>query len=66
MQKRVRKEDTMQFCGDMQAAQERYGVGYHSIKKIAKECDAEIKIGRSVRYNFSKMDNYLNKVGEVC
>lgn len=63
MVKRDKREVTDQFCGDMQSAQERYGVGYHSVKKIANECDAVIKIGsKVVRYNFKKMDAYLNSI----
>ena len=48
--------------GRIDDAMQRYGVGRQTIRKVAKEAKAEIKIGRSYLVNFEKLDAYFDAV----
>ena len=47
------------IIGNGEMAQERYNLGASTIRKLADECDATLKIGKSVRYEFQKLDAYI-------
>lgn len=65
MQNRINKATSKEaFSGGMAEAQGRYGYGQATIRKIAEDAGAVIRIGRTVRYNFSKMDRYLEGKSE--
>lgn len=65
MQKREYKINSQSLVvGCIEEAQARYGYGKATIKNIAKEAGAVIRIGRTVRYNFSKIDAYINQLSE--
>lgn len=49
-----------QKSGTLEQAGMRYGFGRNSMRKIAEDAGAIIKIGKSVRVNFTIMDNYLD------
>lgn len=40
-------------------AQRRYGLGRENIKKLAKECGAVVKVGRSFLVNVERMDRFM-------
>lgn len=52
------------YCGSRLEAQGRYNLGARSIRELAEKANARIQIGRSVRYNFRRMDEYLESVSE--
>ena len=41
---------------------ERYKIGRTMMMKLARECDAVKKIGRSVRIDVSKIDAFLDQM----
>ena len=50
--------------GRIDDAVKRYGLGKNSMRELAKVAKAEIRIGKAVLYNFSKIDNYLDNISE--
>jgi len=50
---------------DMPFAKDYFCLGYHSIKKLAKLADAEVRIGTNCRYDIEKMVEYLRENPEV-
>ena len=53
------------ITGTMDQARERYNLGHCTIRKLADECDATLKIGKSVRYDFQKLDAYILSFREI-
>ena len=51
-------------CGSMAEAQARYNYGQATIRQIADEAGATIRFGRTVRYNFTKIDKYLDELSK--
>lgn len=49
-----------QKSGTLEQAGMRYGFGRNSMRKIAEEAGAIIKIGKSVRVNFTILDRYMD------
>lgn len=49
-----------QKSGTLEQAGTRYGFGRNSMRKIAEDAGAVIKIGKSVRVNFSILDKYMD------
>ena len=65
----VRKErdyNIFQKSGRINQACMRYGVGKTTMRNIAKEAEAEIKIGKCYLINFSKVDAYIDSLSGVC
>lgn len=50
--------------GRIEQACARYGVGRSTMRNIAKEAGAEIKIGKCYLINFSKIDSYMDSLSE--
>ena len=55
------------FCpdaimGDINEASARYGVGKASVRKLATDCGAIVRVGRLVRFNFSILDGYVAEI----
>ena len=48
--------------GDINDARARYGMGRNAVETIAEKCGAKFRVGRLVRYNFSKMDAYIDEL----
>lgn len=46
--------------GTLENASARYGFGRNKMREVASEAGAVIKIGRSVRVNFTILDKYLD------
>ena len=46
--------------GTLEQAGFRYGFGRNTMRKIAEQAGAIIKIGRSVRVNYTIMDKYMD------
>ena len=56
----TKNTDIEQKAGTLEQAGMRYGFGRNSMRKIAEDAGAIIKIGKSVRVNFTSMDKYLD------
>lgn len=50
--------------GTIDAACVRYGYGKATMRKLAEQAEAVIRIGRTVRVNYSKVDSYLDTISE--
>lgn len=62
MRKRTIKPSTNAMMGSIDDARARYGLGARSIRDVAAECNAVVRIGKSVRFNFQIMDAYFTKL----
>lgn len=51
-----------QKSGTLEQAGMRYGFGRNSMRKIAEDAGAIIKIGKSVRVNFTIFDKYMDSL----
>ena len=51
-----------QKTGTLEQAGIRYGFGRNSMRKIAEQAGAVIKIGKSVRVNFTILDKYMDSL----
>ena len=47
------------IIGNLEIAQQRYSLGASTIRKLAEQCDATLKIGKSLRFDFKKLDAYI-------
>ena len=56
----TRNSDIEQKSGTLEQAGMRYGFGRNSMRKIAEDGGAIIKIGKSVRVNFTILDKYMD------
>lgn len=59
MIKRVRN-NAPAYCGDIKDTMKYFNLGAATTRKIAKEAGAVMKIGRLTRYNYEKIENYIN------
>lgn len=50
--------------GTIDAACVRYGYGRATMRKLAEQAEAIIRIGRTVRVNYSKVDRYIDTISE--
>lgn len=58
----IKSNDVEQKSGTLEQAGMRYGFGRNSMRKIAEDAGAIIKIGKSVRVNFTIVDRYLDSI----
>lgn len=42
----------------------RYGVGRNKMREIGKQAQAEIRFGRTILYNFKRIDEYMDSISE--
>lgn len=56
----TKNTDIEQKTGTLEQAGMRYGFGRNSMRKIAEDAGAVIKIGKCVRVNFTKLDQYMD------
>ena len=50
--------------GRIEQACARYGLGRCTMRNLAKEASAEIKVGKCYLINFSKVDMYLDSISK--
>ncbi len=62
MRSLIKNNNIEQKSGTLEQAGIRYGFGRNSMRKIAKDAGAIIKIGKSVRVNFTILDKYLDNL----
>lgn len=58
----AKNNDIEQKSGTLEQADMRYGFGRNSMRKIAEDAGAIIKIGKSVRVNFTILDKYMDSL----
>lgn len=56
----AKNNDIEQKSGTLEQAGMRYGFGRNSMRKIAEDAGAIIKIGKSVRVNFTILDKHMD------
>ncbi len=62
MKSLIRNNDVEQKSGTLEQAGMRYGFGRNSMRKIAEDAHAIVKIGKSVRVNFTILDRYIDSL----
>ena len=50
--------------GKIEQACMRYGLGKNTMRKVADEAGAVIRIGKSYLVNFQKVDEYMDRISE--
>lgn len=50
--------------GGLEEACARYGLGKASMRKVAEDAGAVIRIGKRYLVNFVKVDSYMNSISE--
>lgn len=56
----TKANETVQKIGTLEQAGARYSFGRNRIRTIAEDAGAIIKIGKSVRVNFTILDKYMD------
>lgn len=60
MRKRLETGECETKTGTLELAGGRYGFGRNKMRKIAEEAGAIVKIGKSIRINFTILDLYMD------
>lgn len=63
MRKMERSEPEMR-TGKIEQACMRYGLGKNTMRKVADDAQAVIRIGKCYLINFSKVDAYMDSISE--
>lgn len=63
MRKLERNEPGMR-TGKLEQACMRYGLGKNTMRKVADEAGAVVRIGKCYLVNFSKVDAYMDSISE--
>lgn len=50
--------------GKIEQACMRYGLGRNTMRKVASEAGAVVRIGKCYLVNFSKVDAYMDRISE--
>ncbi len=58
----MRNNDVEQKVGTLEQAGARYGFGRNSMRRIAEDARAIIKIGKCVRVNFTILDSFMDSM----
>lgn len=66
MQKRFLESESVAGAktGKIEQACARYGLGRNTMRKVADDADAVIRIGKCYLINFSKVDNYMDSISK--
>lgn len=62
MKKHIMDSTIEQKVGTLEQAGNRYGFGRNRMREIAGQANAVIKIGKSVRVNFTILDKYFDSI----
>lgn len=62
--RRLEKNETEMRTGRLEQACARYGLGHNTMRKVADDADAVIRIGKCYLINFSKVDDYMDSISE--
>ena len=61
VRRNVELSETARF-GSLTECQQRYGFGQAKVREIAKAAGAVCHVGRAARYNFARIDAYLDSL----
>ena len=64
MRKKNQISDKEVKTGGIEEACARYGLGKASMRKVAEEANAVIRIGKRYLVNFTKVDLYMSSISE--
>lgn len=64
MRKRIQSDVSEQKTGTLEQAGARYSFGRNKMRIVAEDAGAIIKIGKSVRVNFTILDKYMDTLSE--
>lgn len=62
MRKRIENNVSEAKIGTLECAGARYSFGKNKMRAIGEDAGAIIKIGKSVRVNFTILDKYMNSL----
>lgn len=62
MRKRIENNTVEMKAGRIDQACLRYNLGRDSMRKLAEDAGAIIRIGKCVLVNFTKLDTYLDSI----
>lgn len=64
MRKKLERNDigVVEKTGRIEQACARYGVGRNTMRQIAEQAEAVIRIGRNYLINFDKVDKYMDSL----
>ena len=51
-------------CGRIDDGCKRYGFGRTTMRRVGEDAGAIIRLGKSVLYNFTKIDKYLDSISQ--
>ena len=58
--RRVEMDARQQFSGRIEEACRRYGLGRNSMRQVAEDAGAVIRVGKVLLLNFRKLDTYFD------
>lgn len=58
--RKVTENNNDVMYGDIKSACARYSLGLNSIRKLATQCNAVVKVGARTLYNFRRIDDFLD------
>lgn len=62
--KKLERAESGVKTGRLDQACARYGLGRNTMRKVADEAGAVIKIGKCYLINYSKVDSYMDAMSE--
>lgn len=62
--RKFEKNEPEMRTGKIEQACKRYGLGKNTMRKVADEAGAVVRIGRCYLVNFSKVDAYMDRISE--
>lgn len=62
--KKLERNEPETKTGKLEQACMRYGLGRNTMRKVADEAGAVVRIGKCYLVNFSKVDAYMDKISE--
>ena len=62
--KKIERYEPEAKTGKIEQACLRYGLGKNTMRKVAEEAAAVIRIGKCYLVNYSKVDKYMDSISE--
>lgn len=62
--RKLERNETEIRTGKLEQACMRYGLGRNTMRKVADEAGAVVRIGKCYLVNFSKVDAYMDRISE--
>lgn len=62
--KKIERNEPEAKTGKIEQACQRYGLGKNTMRKVAEEAAAVIRIGKSYLINYTKVDAYMDSLSE--